>query len=130
MAVAPAVAAAEPAPIVQTEVDTVEVAPTVVPLAAPVVEVEDEEVPLAVMDVEDEIEDDNVEAEDDGLIELENEEVPLANTNIIENVHHCIMHFIELIIAAALSVYYVGSTKKQKKEITGLKKEIEDKERR
>ncbi len=119
------------APVVEVEVDTAAAplaAPGAAPLAAPAIQVEDEEVPLAVMDIEDDIEDEITD--DQELFEVENEEVPLANTGIIENVHHCITHFIELIIAGVLSLYYVGSTKKEKKEITGLKKDIDDKERR
>ncbi len=127
--VAPVVAAA-PAPVMEAEVQTLVAAPAVAPVA-PVIEVEDEEVPLAVVDLEDDIEMEDDEATgDQELMEVEDEEVPLTNTSIVESVQHCITHYVGLIIAAVLSAFYVGSAKKQKKEITGLEKELDEKERR
>ena len=93
--------------------------------AAPVVAVQDDEVPLAVMDVEDELQ----ESDEQGLTPIEDEETPLANKDLVESVRHCILHFIELILAAIMGGTYIGSTRKQKKEIAALKKELEDKER-
>ncbi len=74
-----------------------------------------------VQDLEDET------GESQELVEAEDEEVPLAKTSLVEDVKHCILHFLEWILAAVLAGYYVGSTKKQEKKIAELRKDIDDK---
>lgn len=118
-AAVPAVAPAIPAAVTPV----VPVPPAVPEVDDPVV-VEDEEVPLAVMD------DENETVNDPELEELEDEEVPLANSNLTQSTRHRIMHIIELIMAVAMSVFYVGDTKKQEKEISKLKTKFNDKEKR
>ena len=123
------------APVVEAEVETLAAPMPAAAPAVPVVQVVDEEVPLAVLDVEDEVEADNGVAEaadNQELITVEDEETPLANTklDIIENAHKCATHFGGMIVAAALSAYYVVSSKKRDKEITDLRKERDSKERR
>ncbi len=131
----------DPAPmVVPVAVAAVPATPAVIPVAdAPIplagpalgvaggnlMQVVDEEVPLAVLDEEELPE---VADETDGVQELTeviDEEVPLVNTNLVEDVKHCILHFFEWILAAILSVYYVANTKKQKKEIAELKNGLE-----
>jgi hypothetical protein len=120
---APGPAATAPAPVAPTPA-------AVTAPVAPVVTVPDDEVPLAVLDVEDELQRLAEQiAGEDGLTSIEDEETPLANMNLTASVKHCILHFIELILAAILGGAYVGSTRKQKKEIAEIKKKLEDEER-
>ena len=80
---------------------------------------------MAVMDT-----DDGVQAVDENeLTSITDEETPLDNMNLAESVRHCILHFIELILAAIMGGAYIGSTRKQKKEIADIKKKLEDEER-
>lgn len=64
-----------------------------------------------------------------GLTSIEDEDTPLANMNLPHAIRHCILHIIELILAAIMGGVYVGSTRKKKKEIAELKKELGDEER-
>ena len=97
---------------------------------APTVELEDEEVPLGVMDLEadDELADTD---EQTPVVELEDEEVPLADAAALaQSAGHGVSHIIEIVTTGVLSVFFAGSTRKQKKEVSELKKELDDKERR
>ena len=94
------------------------VADTVTP---PVVQVDDPDVPLSVLEDE---------ADDQEMVGIEDQEVPLANTDLVDNVKHCILHFIEWLLAAIMAGAYIGSTRKQKKEIAELKRELDDEEKR
>ncbi len=88
------------------------------PAATPLVNVPDEEVPLAVIDTDDE--------EDlQELVPVEEEETPLANKTLKESVKHCILHIIELLIAAGLAVFYIGDTSKQKRKIRKLQEQLD-----
>lgn len=62
-------------------------------------------------------------------VNITDEEVPQAEFGGTPSVKHCPMHFIELILAAIMGGAYVGSTRKQKKEIKELKKGLGDEER-
>ncbi|MCI8712122.1 MAG: hypothetical protein HFH23_07550 [Ruminococcus sp.] len=102
---------------------------TAVAPPTPVITVPDEDVPLGVMDLEDELQRlANQLVGGEGLTSIEDEEVPLANTNLATNVGHYVIHIIELILAVITGGVYVG-TRKQKKEIAKLKKELGDEER-
>ncbi len=68
-------------------------------------------------------------ANEDELTPIVDEETPLDNMNLAESVRHCILHFIELILAAIMGGAYIGSTRKQKKEIADIRKKLEDEER-
>lgn len=104
-------------------------APVVVPVA-------EEEVPLAVVDLEEDDDEEETlqglveEAEEAGeeqdLVSVAEEEVPLAN-NVVEEVKKCATHFWVWILTAIMSVFYVGSTRKQKKELEELRNGVEDK---
>lgn len=61
--------------------------------------------------------------------EVQDEEVPLDNTNLAQSVKHCVLHFMELLMAAVVGGAYIGSTRKQKREIAKMKKGHGDEER-
>ena len=64
-------------------------------------------------------------------LELEDEEVPLADAAALaQSASHGVSHIIEIVTTGVLSVFFAGSTRKQKKEVSELKKELDDKERR
>ena len=130
------------APAMDMEVQTLTAVPAAAPVApvpaaadaqapeAPTVELEDEEVPLGVMDLET---DDELAETDDltPVVELEDEEVPLADAAALaQGATHGISHIVEIVTTGVLSVFFAGSTRKQKKENSELKKEMDDKERR
>ena len=66
----------------------------------------------------------NDAGENQELIESEDGEVPLADTNLVESAKHCILHFLEMLLAGGLFLYNAGSTKKQKKELAELRDKI------
>ena len=124
-------------PAVDMEVQTLTAVPAAVPAAAdaqapeaPTVELEDEEVPLGVMDLE--ADDELAETDDqESFVELDDEEVPLADAAALaQSAGHGISHIIEIVATGVLSVFVAGSNRKQKKEISELKKELDDKGRR
>ena len=91
-----------------------------IPLALPetdedLIDVEDAEVPLAVAE-----DDDTDDMDGQDLVEVEDAEVPLADASVTDSVKHCIFHFFELLLAVAVGVYGVVSTKKQKLQIEEL----------
>ena len=113
-------------------------APAVVPLAAAPtpapagVTVPDDTVPLAVLEEEDELQSIEDQDEDDqAVVQLDDGEVPLANIETDQGmgVSHRILHYTELILAAIMGGAYIGSTRKQKKELSALRKRIDDEER-
>jgi hypothetical protein len=119
------------------EVQTLTAVPAAAPAAAdaqapeaPTVELEDEEVPLGVMDLE--ADDELAETDDqEAFVELDDEEVPLADAAALaQSAGHGISHIIEIVATGVLSVFVAGSNRKQKKEISELKKELDDKGRR
>ena len=124
-------------PAVDMEVQTLTAVPAAAPAAAdaqapeaPTVELEDEEVPLGVMDLE--ADDELAETDDqESFVELDDEEVPLADAAALaQSAGHGISHIIEIVATGVLSVFVAGSNRKQKKEISELKKELDDKGRR
>ncbi len=124
-------------PAVDMEVQTLTAVPAAAPAAAdaqapeaPTVELEDEEVPLGVMDLE--ADDELAETDDqEAFVELDDEEVPLADAAALaQSAGHGISHIIEIVATGVLSVFVAGSNRKQKKEISELKKELDDKGRR
>ena len=60
------------------------------------------------------------------IVKSGDDEVPLDNTDLSKGVKHCILHFLELLLAAVMGGVYAGSTRKQKKEIAKLKGEDEE----
>ncbi|MCI9096464.1 MAG: hypothetical protein HFI95_09795 [Lachnospiraceae bacterium] len=124
-------------PAVDMEVQTLTAVPAAAPAdadaqapEAPTVELEDEEVPLGVMDLE--ADDELAETDDqESFVELDDEEVPLADAAALaQSAGHGISHIIEIVATGVLSVFVAGSNRKQKKEISELKKELDDKGRR
>ena len=92
--------------------------------------VPDEEVPLAVVEEDDLVDLDEEQDENEREIEqIEDEEVPLVNVDSGMSQSHRILHYTELILAAVMGGAYIGSTRKQKKEISALKKRRDDEER-
>ena len=84
------------------------------------------------MEDEDELQSIEDQDEDDQEIaELEDGEVPLVNMDSDQGLGlgHRVMHYTELILAAVMGGAYIGSTRKQKKELSALKKKIDDEER-
>ena len=108
-------------------------APAVIPLTTaptPVgIEVPDDAVPLGVMEDEDELQ--SIEDQDEEIAELEDGEVPLVNMDSDQGMGlgHRVVHYTELILAAIMGGAYIGSTRKQKKELSALRKRIDDEER-
>lgn len=95
-------------------------APTV---TTPVIETPVEEVPLQPI-IEDENDTPSPTEQVEGrqeFTEAVDDEVPLDNMNLAQNVKHCILHFVELLLAAAVGGTYIASTRKQKREIAKLK---------
>jgi len=121
-----------PVPLVAPAVDGTPAIAPATPAAAPAVTpagpavtpvvpeeqtvIEDEEVPLAVMD----------EEEPEELQNIEDEEVPLADMPLVSGVQHTVQHILELGGAGLLPLLLAGSNRKKKKEVTELKKRLEN----
>ncbi|MCI8895135.1 MAG: hypothetical protein HFI42_12280 [Lachnospiraceae bacterium] len=61
--------------------------------------------------------------------EIEDDDVPLAVMDNVADDQHCPLHLAGLILAAVTGGAYIGATRKQKKQIAKLEKELGDKER-
>lgn len=106
---APALAAAVPAPA----------APAAVPVA-------DDPVPLAVMGDEDQQEAQEEITDDPGLQEVQDEDVPLAAGGIVGGLQHNFQHVCEAFASGFLPLLLLGSNRKRRKEVSELKKQIDD----
>lgn len=61
--------------------------------------------------------------------DIEERETPLAVMDNAADAQHCPLHILELILTAVMGGAYIGSTRKQKKEIAKLEDKLGDKER-
>ncbi|MCM1561091.1 MAG: InlB B-repeat-containing protein [Butyrivibrio sp.] len=87
--------------------------------AAAVVAVSDEEVPLANIDLGDGDGEEPVGVEE--LVGVEDEEVPL----LFEDLHDCcILHFLEMLIATFLLVWYTHNSKKRQNRVFELREQL------
>lgn len=98
---------------------------------APEIVIPDEDVPLTVVNDDEEEVQAPVEQPEDvqETVNITDEDVPLADMGGTPNAKHTPLHYAELILAAVLGGVYVGSNRKQRKEIKELKKELGDEER-
>lgn len=126
----------EPVPLAAQDLATTVDAPTVIPVVEPGVvpvvpagltQIDEEEVPLAVLDEEDLGEEDVDGSEDgQGLREIGDEETPLAQAALAGGVQHHFQHILEVGVSGLLPIFLAGSNRKKKKEVSELKKQLED----
>ncbi len=103
---------ATPTPVAPTPATPATVTP-VTPVTATIVQVPDEQVPLA-----------NIDVAKDELKEVPDEKVPLANMDLDQH-KCCILHFLIMLLALIVELFYTRSMKKRQARIFELREQIE-----